>query len=134
MLETKNFFGDFIKLRSELFNEFHEWCCPICGYNYIHREKAYPIDYSDSPKTSGIAIKFNGECGHIFYIVMEDYKGNSYMTYTDQNFKVIKPVVPEKPKDEMTKELVKAFQSMNFVDKIEIMHAVLEKTKMKGNK
>ena len=31
--------------------------------------------------------------------------------------------------DEMTAELVKAFQSMNFVDKMEIMNAVLEKTK-----
>lgn len=36
--------------------------------------------------------------------------------------------------DEMTAELVKAFQGMNFVDKMEIMNAVLEKTKMKGNK
>ena len=36
--------------------------------------------------------------------------------------------------DEMTMELVKAFQSMNFVDKMEIMNAVLEKTKTKGNK
>ena len=31
--------------------------------------------------------------------------------------------------DEMTKELVKAFQSMSFTDKMEIMNAVLEKTK-----
>lgn len=38
-----------------------------------------------------------------------------------------------KPQDEMTTELLKAFQSMDFVDKIEIMNAVLEKTKMKGN-
>lgn len=31
--------------------------------------------------------------------------------------------------DEMTKELIKAFQSMSFTDKMEIMNAVLEKTK-----
>lgn len=31
--------------------------------------------------------------------------------------------------DEMTKELVKAFQSMSFTDKMKIMNAVLEKTK-----
>lgn len=31
--------------------------------------------------------------------------------------------------DEMTKELVKAFQSMSFTDKMEIMNAVLEKIK-----
>ena len=33
------------------------------------------------------------------------------------------------PSDEMTSELIKAFQSMNFVDKMEIMNAVLEKVK-----
>lgn len=33
--------------------------------------------------------------------------------------------------DEMTLELVKAFQDMNFVDKMEIMNAVLEKTRAK---
>lgn len=32
----------------------------------------------------------------------------------------------------MTTELVKAFQSMSFVDKMEIMNTVLEKAKMKG--
>ncbi len=31
--------------------------------------------------------------------------------------------------DEMTQELVKAFHSMSFTDKMEIMNAVLEKTK-----
>ena len=36
--------------------------------------------------------------------------------------------------DEMTAELIRAFQSMSFVDKMEIMNAVLEKKKMKGNK
>lgn len=35
--------------------------------------------------------------------------------------------------DEMTAELIRAFQSMSFVDKMEIMNAVLEKTRMKGN-
>ncbi|MDE5769254.1 MAG: Arc family DNA-binding protein [Oscillospiraceae bacterium] len=40
----------------------------------------------------------------------------------------------DKQLDEMTAELIKAFQSMSFVDKMEIMNAVLEKTKMKGNK
>ncbi|MDE5754585.1 MAG: helix-turn-helix domain containing protein [Oscillospiraceae bacterium] len=35
--------------------------------------------------------------------------------------------------DEMTAELIRAFQSMSFVDKMEVMNAVLKKTKMKGN-
>ena len=39
----------------------------------------------------------------------------------------------DKQLDEMTAELIKAFQSMSFVDKMEIMNAVLEKTKMKGS-
>ena len=34
--------------------------------------------------------------------------------------------------DEMTQELVKAFQSMSFPDKMEIMNAVLEKVKNKN--
>lgn len=38
-------------------------------------------------------------------------------------------VTETEQQDEMTKELVKAFQSMSFTDKMEIMNAVLEKTK-----
>lgn len=35
----------------------------------------------------------------------------------------------EKNKDEMTEELVKAFQSMSFTDKMDVMNYVLNKTK-----
>lgn len=38
-------------------------------------------------------------------------------------------VTETEQQDEMTKELIKAFQSMSFPDKMEIMNAVLEKTK-----
>ena len=38
-------------------------------------------------------------------------------------------VTETEQQDEMTKELIKAFQSMSFTDKMEIMNAVLEKTK-----
>lgn len=70
-----------------------EHCCPICGYNYIHLEDSLPIDFYESPKSSGYALKFQCEANHIFYIVIEDYKGNNYMTYTDEHFRPIKPVL-----------------------------------------
>lgn len=38
-------------------------------------------------------------------------------------------VTETEQQDEMTQELVKAFHSMSFTDKMEIMNAVLEKTK-----
>lgn len=38
-------------------------------------------------------------------------------------------VTETEQQDEMIKELIKAFQSMSFTDKMEIMNAVLEKTK-----
>lgn len=70
-----------------------EHCCPICGYNYIHLVDSLPIDFHESPKSSGYALKFQCEAEHIFYIVIEDYKGNNYMTYTDEHFRPIKPVL-----------------------------------------
>jgi hypothetical protein len=51
-------------------------------------------DFSNE-KSSGIILHFFCESGHFFNIVIEDYKGNSYMTYTDEKFNVIKPVIPD---------------------------------------
>lgn len=70
-----------------------EHCCPICGYNYIHLVDSLPIDFHESPKSSGYALKFQCEAEHIFYIIIEDYTGNNYMTYTDEQFHPIKPVL-----------------------------------------
>ncbi|MDE6776419.1 MAG: hypothetical protein K2J25_00635 [Oscillospiraceae bacterium] len=50
--------------------------------------------------------------------------GNTQRTVHEDN-----SISASSTSDEMTAELVKAFQSMNFVDKMEIMNAVLEKVK-----
>jgi transcriptional regulator with XRE-family HTH domain len=87
--------GDTITVNKNYYGgQVPEHCCPICGYNYIHLEKVLPIEFNNS-KSSGYAMLFWGECDHYFYIISEDYKGNSYMTYTDENFNIIKPVIPE---------------------------------------
>lgn len=69
-----------------------EHCCPICGYNYVHLEDSIPIDFYQSPKSSGYALKFTCEAGHLFYMIIENYKGNNYMTYTDEKFRAINSV------------------------------------------
>lgn len=67
-------------------------CCPICGYEYINLVKVSLIDYVNSTKSSGYALEFHCENEHHFYIVFENHKGNNYMSYTDENFAVIRSV------------------------------------------
>lgn len=70
-----------------------EHCCPICGYSNIHLMDSLPVDFHESSKSSGYALKFQCEAQHIFYIVIEDHTGYNYMTYTDEQFNPIKPVL-----------------------------------------
>lgn len=56
--------------------------CPICGYNYVHFSKTMGVNFNNA-KSSGVAIKFVGECEHVFYYVFETYKGNTYAIQTD---------------------------------------------------
>lgn len=81
-----------------------EHCCPICGYNYIYLKNVVLIDFFNSPKSSGYMLDFIGECSHHFYIIIENFKGNNYMTYTDTNFNVIKPVIPQEYKNSINGE------------------------------
>lgn len=83
-----------VKLQSVFHETQPECLCPVCGYNYIHFDQVIKPDFNNE-KSSGIVLHFFCESGHFFNIVIEDYKGNSYMTYTDENFNIIKPVIPE---------------------------------------
>ncbi len=85
--------NDTVKIGEEYHSDdIPEHCCPICGYNYIHLEDVILIDFYKSKKSSGYALKFWCEADHFFYIIIENYKGNNYMTYTDNKFHPIKPV------------------------------------------
>lgn len=56
-----------------------------------------------------------------------DINGNNSGNFTFGTF------AQEKQKDSIKQEFLIAFDNLDFVDKMEIMNAVLEKTKMKGN-
>lgn len=72
----------------------------------------YLLGRTDNPNTSGNSVIQSSN------IVNGNNGDHSPLTVTETE-----------QQDEMTKELVKAFQSMSFTDKMEIMNAVLEKTK-----
>lgn len=72
----------------------------------------YLLGRTDSPNISGNSVIQSSN------IVNGNNGDHSPLTVTETE-----------QQDEMTKELVKAFQSMSFTDKMEIMNAVLEKTK-----
>ena len=89
--------NDTIKIGKEFSSDDSiDHCCPICGCENVHIEKATLIDFQESPKSSGYALKFWCESDHYFYIVIEDYKGINWMTYTDDKFHPIKSVLQEK--------------------------------------
>lgn len=72
----------------------------------------YLLGRTDNPNTSGNSVIQSSN------IVNGNNGDHSPLTVTETE-----------QQDEMTKELVKAFQSMSFTDKMEIMNAVLEKAK-----
>ncbi len=156
MLNLGDFFGDFISLKNSIIDGQSEHLCPICGYNYISFEKAYPIDYNNR-KSSGIAIKFSCEAEHDFYIITENYTGNNYMVYTDERFNVIKSVIPQvannsvlgehniqainngansqidvnniEKLDEFSAEIIKQLSSLNLIQKAKIVIMIDEMKK-----
>lgn len=89
--------NDIVKIGREFSSvDSVEHCCPICGCENVHIEKVTLIDFQESPKSSGYALKFWCESDHYFYIVIEDYKGINCMTYTDDHFHAIRSVLQEK--------------------------------------
>lgn len=99
LIKISNFFdcsidlliNDTVQLKAVFHESEPEHICPICGYDYVHFIKVISIDF-DNEKSGGIALQFLCECEHVFYIIIEDYKGNSYLTYTDDKFNIIEPV------------------------------------------
>lgn len=73
-----------------------EHSCPLCGCKNIRITDAKLADFFKSSKSSGYALKFWCESEHFFYIVVENYKGSNYVTYTDENFNAVKSVLAEK--------------------------------------
>ena len=58
--------------------------CPMCEYDYVHFSRIIDVDF-DSTKSSGLAIEFFCESNHKFYMVIETYKGNTYMVTVDEH-------------------------------------------------
>lgn len=73
-------------------NESAVITCPICGYDYSSFVRTVNVKFNNE-KSSGIALEFSGECEHTFYLLLETYKGNSYLIKTDENCTVTE--VPE---------------------------------------
>lgn len=83
--------SDEVQLEGGYFQEEPEFLCPVCGYNYVHFLKSVRIDYKVQ-KSGGIALQFECEAEHLFYFVIENYKGNCYMVYTDEDFNYLRSV------------------------------------------
>lgn len=58
--------------------------CPICDYDCVHFIKILSVDFGND-KSDGIAIEFQGECGHKFYYIFETYKGNTFFVQADKH-------------------------------------------------
>lgn len=58
--------------------------CPVCGYDYSSFSRTVNVKFKNE-KSYGIALEFSGECEHTFYLVLETYKGNSYIIKTSQD-------------------------------------------------
>ncbi len=53
--------------------------CPVCGDKYTYFKRVVNIKYADT-KSWGVALEFSCESmEHIFYLVVESHKGNSYL-------------------------------------------------------
>lgn len=62
--------------------------CPLCDYDYVHFIRVLSVNFSQE-KSSGMAMEFLCEDGHKFYIVVETYKGNTYMVNVDNNNNIL---------------------------------------------
>lgn len=58
--------------------------CPICNYDYTHFSRVLDVDF-DNEKSYGVALEFWCEADHKFYLIIESYKGNSYIAKIDEN-------------------------------------------------
>lgn len=65
-------------------NERSILTCPVCGDEYTHFIKTVNVEFGNE-KSSGIALEFQCEGEHTFYIVLETYKGYSHIVKTDGN-------------------------------------------------
>lgn len=83
-----------VKIQTPIYDDDRPQICPICGNNYTKFENVLPIEF-DNDKSNGIAIKFKceTEC-HVFYMIIENHKGQCFMSYADESFDTIrrKPV------------------------------------------
>lgn len=58
--------------------------CPICGYDNVHFVRTLSVNF-ENDKSAGLAIEFEGECGHTFYQIFETYKGYTYTILADKH-------------------------------------------------
>lgn len=64
-------------------NENSLLTCPSCGYECSHFVKTANVNFGNE-KSNGIALQFWCEGEHVFYLVIETYKGNSYIVKTSE--------------------------------------------------
>ena len=73
-------------------------CCPECGGTYSHIQSAYTrqgcdefegrdaypgtvaIGVNAEERRAGIVVEFEGECGHLFEITIQQHKGVNFFT------------------------------------------------------
>lgn len=97
--------------------------CPICGYEYIKFIKTFPVSFPNE-KSSGICLQFQCEAEHEFYLVIENYKGNSYMAYFDENFEQIEFKLCENQGEytyklsELEERMLMAFRNLTPEDRL----------------
>lgn len=64
-------------------NEDYLLKCPICDYEYTYFSRVLDVNFANR-KSYGIALEFLCEAEHKFYLVIESYKGNSYIVKVDE--------------------------------------------------
>lgn len=108
--------------------------CPICGHDYTHFQKIINVDFKNT-KSYGIALEFFCEMDHIFYIVIESYKGNSYFIFTDGSTIIKTMGIPEYESN--PQKLIELWNSEKFngLDDYgkDVVNTVLEKELTRTN-
>jgi hypothetical protein len=70
-------------------------CCPVCGFEATHVQAVYTLIGGDeseglyrgshlvaretSYRRDALAVRVHGECGHLWDIVLQQHKGNTFV-------------------------------------------------------
>lgn len=91
-------------------SESFQLCCPVCGYDWIHRQEAESIYHYYGDRVigdnsigdvfcfgyGGILIPYRCECeNHLFFIALCDHKGNAFATTVRNIFPLPAAHIPD---------------------------------------